>query len=378
MTKEFQNRERKRPPLVFIAEDLPKNLQVVYNILTKEGYDIAAAGDGKKALEMLRKLRPDLILLDVMMPEMNGFDLCRHLKQMPEVKDIPVIFLTAKAESEDIVEGLELGAVDYITKPFKQKELITRVKNHLALKFAREELKESNAAKDKLFSIISHDVRTPLQNLILSADLLKENFDAFDKERIREYVKKFCSNTYALSDMMENLLHWSRSQQHMLEPKPGQTEVAPLVSGVLDLYKDMAEKKQVALVNKAATDVSVYADEDMMNILLRNLVGNALKFTPKGGEITVETSEQDNNIDIAVSDTGVGIAPEDIPGLFILEGHKSTTGTAGEKGTGLGLILCRELVEKNNGAIGAGGEPGKGSCFTVSLPKDDTVAAAEW
>ncbi|MCP4151845.1 MAG: hybrid sensor histidine kinase/response regulator [bacterium] len=365
-------RKKKQPPLIFVAEDLPRNLQVVYNILKREGYDIAAAGNGRKALQMLQTLRPDLILLDIMMPEMDGLELCRRLKQIPELEEIPVIFLTAKVDTTDVVEGLELGAVDYITKPFKAKELATRVKNHLQYKFSREALKESNAAKDKLFSIIAHDVRDPLQNLLLSSDLLRQNIERFDKERITEYVGKFYDNTSILAAMMDNLLVWARSQQHMLEPLPGVIKVIPIVNKIIDLVKEATDKKNISIICDIPSEISVYADENMLRIVLRNLVSNAIKFI-SAGKITVSAKTNEDYIELSVSDSGVGIPPEALCGLFKLQSNKSTIGTAGEKGTGLGLILCRELVEKNNGTINVSSEPNKGTRFTITLPKDASV-----
>jgi two-component system sensor histidine kinase/response regulator len=155
-------------PLIFIVDDVPGNLQVLIHILKQEEYRIAAAGNGHQALDMIPAARPDLVLLDIMMPGMDGYEVCRQLKTNPAAADIPIIFLTAKAETADIVKGFELGAVDYVTKPFNPAELLVRVKTHLELKFSREKLTDLIAARDKFFSIIAHDLRNPVQNLILS------------------------------------------------------------------------------------------------------------------------------------------------------------------------------------------------------------------
>jgi two-component system sensor histidine kinase/response regulator len=146
-------------PLIFIVDDVPGNLQVLIHILKQEEYRIAAAGNGHQALDMIPAARPDLVLLDVMMPGMDGYEVCRQLKTNPAAADIPIIFLTAKAETEDIVKGFETGAVDYVTKPFNPAELLARVKTHLELKFSREKLTDLIAARDKFFSIIAHDLR---------------------------------------------------------------------------------------------------------------------------------------------------------------------------------------------------------------------------
>ncbi|MCP4213782.1 MAG: hybrid sensor histidine kinase/response regulator [bacterium] len=364
-----KNKRQTNAPVIFVAEDLPGNLQVLCGMLLKEKYKIAAAGDGIQALEMIPDVQPDLILLDVMMPGLNGFEVCKKLKQNPKTKDIPIIFLTAKAETEDVIKGFELGAVDYVTKPFNGAELLSRVKTHLELELARDELKELNATKDKFFSIIAHDLKNPLQNSILYSDTLQGQYDHCNDEQRKKYIDKFCTSTHRISALLENLLEWARSQKGIIQPHPESIRVRPLVEECIALSQDNADKKKISLTAAVDGEISVYADKNMLITVIRNLISNAAKFTNPGGRVTVEAAAgTDNTVDINVIDNGVGIQPPDIPNLFRLDVQKTTPGTAKETGTGLGLILCKEFVENNNGSITVTSQPGIKTTFNVSLP----------
>lgn len=360
--------EKQPKPLIFIAEDEPTNLQILYNILKKGNYRMAAAGNGKQALSMIPEACPDLILLDVMMPGMDGFEVCEKLKKIPGTKEIPVIFLTARIETTDVLKGFAVGAVDYVTKPFKGAELLSRIKTHVELKFARERLKELNATKDKLFSIIAHDLRNPLQVLLFSAELLCKHFDDFDGEKKKDFINKIYSGTNQISELLENLLEWSKSQRGVIESHLEKIDLSILAEENINLFKENAEKKNIRLRSVIGSGFYAFADRNMIDIILRNLVSNAIKFTNAGGKVTINASVRSKIVHVSVSDTGIGIDEEDIAYLFRIDKQKSTPGTAKEKGSGLGLILCKEFIEKNNGTIGVTSTPGEGSTFTFTLP----------
>ena len=187
--KKIEKSELIKDSVVLIVDDIPENLQVLGNILSAYGLDIGVATDGLQALENVKFQKPDLILLDIMMPGMDGFEVCEKLKSNPETSNIPVIFLTAKSQTEDIVKGFEVGAVDYVTKPFNSAELLVRVFNHLELKKAKDkierqndELKEMNDAKNKFFSIISHDLRGPFSGLLGLTSLIINEEQEIEKK----------------------------------------------------------------------------------------------------------------------------------------------------------------------------------------------------
>jgi two-component system sensor histidine kinase/response regulator len=371
MTNKNKNKEKQKKPLILVTEDDPKSMEVVCNTLRKEGYWLAMADNGQQALEMVPEARPDLILLDIRMEGIDGWQVCERLKKNPKTKDIPIIFLTALVETSDIVKGFAIGAVDYITKPFKKEELLSRVKTHLDLKFAREELKEINATKDKFFSIIAHDLRNPLQCLKLSAEFLYFDYDSLDDEERKDYTQKFYDNSNLIAALLENLLAWSQSQQGIIEPHPKKIDLHKLTAENIDLLKENARKKNIAVSSRVKPETFAFADESMIRTVIRNLLSNAVKFTGPGGKVEVSTtiSADGNSMDISISDDGVGISAEDIDTLFRIDVIKKVSkGTDNEKGTGLGLILCKEFVEKNNGSIHVTSEPGKGSRFTFTLP----------
>jgi len=178
---------------VLIVDDVPKNIQLAGSILQKEGYHISFANNGETALNLTKTNDFDLILLDIMMPEMDGFEVCGQLKQKPETRDIPIIFLTAKTGTESTIKGFEIGAVDYVTKPFNEKELLARVRTHLELRDAQKNLREANATKDKFFSIIAHDLKNPFNALLGLSKLLLQNFDIFDDDKKNILSRVFSS-----------------------------------------------------------------------------------------------------------------------------------------------------------------------------------------
>jgi len=372
MTNKNKNKEKQKKPLILVTEDNPKSMEVVCNILRKEGYWLAMADNGQQALEMVPEARPDLILLDIRMEGIDGWEVCEQLKKNPKTKDIPIIFLTAKAETVDKVKGFKIGAVDYITKPYRREELLSRIKTHLDLKFAREELKELNATKDKFFSIIAHDLRNPLQCLMLYAESLYFDYDSLDDEKRKDYTHKFYNNSNLIAALLENLLEWSQSQQGIIDPHPKKIDLHALAAENIDLLKENAKKKNITVSSQIKPKNFAFADKNMIRTVIRNLLSNAVKFTNPGGKVEVNSSisADGDSVDITISDNGVGISAEDIDTLFRIDvKKKKNKGTDNEKGTGLGLILCKEFVEKNNGSIRVTSEPGKGSRFTFTLPR---------
>jgi signal transduction histidine kinase len=386
---------------ILIVDDMPENLQVLALTLNDEGYKVAFASSGKQALQIAKSKTPDLILLDVQMPDMNGYQTCEALKSDEQTKDIPIIFLTAKHELDDIVKGFNIGAIDYITKPFNQAELLARVSTHLQLKFYRDELiqknlkiekdaenlselnkelleseaklKELNHTKNKFFSIISHDLRGPFAGLLGLSQLMVTEYENLSQEDFKSMTENLYASTKKLFSLVENLLIWSRSQMEKIEYKPIRESIAFAVENVLGYYSDSAEQKQITVKNYIDESVIAYFDPNLISTVLRNLVNNAIKFSYPGSEVSVDYFEFDDSfIAVKVSDKGVGMAPEDLEKVFKLETKHSTPGTGSEIGTGLGLMLCKEFIEKQGGAIWIDSKVGKGSDFIFTLPKKES------
>ena len=372
-------------PIVLIVDDITENLQLLGTILDEHDIEFSYATNGKEALELVSFSKPDLILLDVNMPEMNGYEVCEILKSDKETKEIPVIFLTAKTEPEDIVKGLTVGGIDYITKPFNAKELITRVKSHLDLSISKQiisaqneqlnklniELKETIATKDKFFSIIAHDLKDPFHTLVGFSNLILSTFDERKPEDIKRLVKFIHQSSVHGFDLLNNLLDWSRSQTGTIKYNPTSIRLSSLMDDLLLLLNKTAEKKELQLISAIPEDCTVFADEKMMQTVIRNLVSNALKFTTPGGIVRIESRVLEDETEIIVSDTGLGIPEEHLSKLFNISENHSTMGTDNERGTGLGLLLCKEFVEKNGGSIKVKSEPGKGSEFSFLIPNSN-------
>jgi two-component system, sensor histidine kinase and response regulator len=355
---------------ILIVDDVPKNIQVAANILQQEGYQMAFAQNGKAAISQIQSNRFDLILLDIMMPGMDGFEVCRQLRENPETRNIPIIFLTAKTDTESILKGFEVGAVDYVTKPFNGSELSARVRTHLALKRAQEDLLEANATKDKFFSIIAHDLKNPFNALIGLSKLLLNNYDSFGDVKRKDFVQMIHRSSEQGFKLLENLLDWSRMQTGKMEWQPLEIDLNIYAFENISLLNAAAENKNIRLSSLIARDTMVYADANMIRMVIRNLLSNAIKFTPEGGEVKIASRSSEGYEEVTVSDTGIGMSEEDIGKLFRIDVHHSSPGTADEQGTGLGLILCKEFVEKNGGKIWVKSEVGKGSEFNFSVPKE--------
>ncbi len=572
---------------ILIVDDNLASLDFLTVVLTGHGYQVRVASSGQAALEALRETLPDIVLLDLMMPKMDGYEVCQQLKAHESTRDIPVLFISAQDETMDKVKAFEVGGVDYITKPFGVQEVLARVRTHLVLRdmqkrlqeqniqlkqeiterkqtevslqhrnrelsllnqvgqmfgssleleqvlatilgeiqslldvfsislwlivpendelvcmqakgpgsddvtnwrlplgqgitgqvaqhgesrlvidtwadeqhfravdkqsgvairsmlsiplrakgtviavlnlvdtrighftqndlillepiataaaiaienaqlyttaqqeiserkraeaallSAHNELKEKNvqlqelnASKDKFFSIISHDLRSPFNTLLGFAQLLTENVERYNKDQIKSYVDKLYTSAERLYALLENLLTWSRLQRGVMEYEPEDINILEIAEDNIGLFLSKADQKQIGLTSSISQEILTYADYNMVNTVVRNLISNALKFTKAGDTVDISVREYSAHIEVAVSDSGIGISQEDRHKLFRIDVQHSNVGTAGEAGTGLGLVLCQELVERNSGRIWVESEVGKGATFRFTLPR---------
>ncbi|MEJ5244762.1 MAG: hybrid sensor histidine kinase/response regulator [Bacteroidota bacterium] len=369
--------------LILVVDDNPKNLQILSAVLYKEGYTVLFASNGKQALDMAQNQVPDLILLDINLPDIDGFEVCKKLKQNSLTKDIPIMFITGRIETEDIVLGFKVGAVDYITKPFNIVELLSRVGTHLNLKRSRDEvvryskelektqaeLKQAIAQRDKFFSIIAHDLRGPFTGFIGLSELLVDAYDSLERADIQQIANSMNSAAKKLFEFLENLLEWSRSQIGGLQYNPIIIDVHDLFDRVSSLFKDTANNKKIEFVKEIQDDLFIWADNYQTNTILRNLVSNAIKFSYPNSKIILGARDIGDSVEIYVKDFGVGISDEAKDKVFRIEAKYTTPGTENEPGTGLGLVLCKELAEKQNGVLYFETEKNKGTTFFVKLPK---------
>lgn len=352
---------------ILIVDDQPQNIQLIGTLLRNK-YNLYVADNGEKAIKIAIDKKPDLILLDIMMPSLSGFEVCRILKSNTDTLEIPVIFLTAKNESEDIVTGFSLGAVDYITKPFKREEVLVRIANHIKLKETENELKKRNQEKDRFFSIIAHDLKNPLSGFMGLTEMVMEKIDNFKQDELKHYIEIMNSSASQLYKLLANLLEWARLQMGNVKFEPTYNNLSELVDKVFYLLKGNTEKKSIKVENNISENLGFVFDLNMLESVLRNLISNAVKFTKPEGSISVSAKTEDGNVIISVKDTGIGMPDKLKNKIFKLSEIVSRRGTNGEESTGLGLILCKDLVERNNGKIWFESEIETGTTFYISLP----------
>ncbi len=359
---------------ILLVDDVMVNIKMLRQILQVAGFTTVDCGTGGEALTLAKKFLPELILLDIQLPDMDGYEVCRRLKEVPETKDIPVLFLTGSTGSDAVVKGFNAGAVDYITKPFNGEELLARVRTHLELRRGRERLKELLATKDKLFSIISHDLRGPIGAIssILQSDYFMPGSmgDASNK-RMFEMLKNTAEKSFQL---LENLLDWSRSQRGHWTAHPTLFNLDPLIKGTMEIFEYKLEEKNLTVGYDLGKDSIVFCDKKMLQTILRNLVSNSIKFTPRGGAISFRFRRFGDQGILTVEDTGKGMKPEIMNAVLKPAGYITTKGTEGEGGSGLGLILCKELLEKCEGTLSLESEEGKGTSIHMTLPVEPVIA----
>lgn len=376
MTKEVTEKSS-----ILIVDDKAENLQLIGSLLRKD-YHLYVADNGESAVKIAIDKRPDLILLDIMMPVMTGFEVCTIIKQNSDTRDIPVIFLTAKNEAEDIVEGFRLGAVDYITKPFKKDEVLIRISTHIRLKETEKELIKKNSEiekyaselqvlnqeKDKFFSIIAHDLKNPISGFLGLTEMVGERVESFSSDELKHYMSLMNTSAGQLYTLLINLLEWSKLQMGTVEFVPSSNNLRNLVSKIINQVNTLVKDKNISCVNSVPQDITFVFDLYMLETVLRNLVNNAVKFTKKDGSVVISAEIKEGNAVISVKDSGIGMPPVLAAKIFSLKEVVSRKGTNGEPSSGLGLLLCKSFVEKNNGSIWFETEQNIGTVFFVSLP----------
>jgi len=355
-----------RPEKILIVEDDEVSRLLTSRILEASGFNIYNSFNGDEALVEAEKLLPDLILLDVSMPGISGFEVCKILKNKKETKDIPIIFLTGKTEYQDLVEGFLVGGVDYIKKPFNKFELLARVNTHLELKKSKDKIVEQNKIKDKFFSIIAHDLKSPLSSLTSLAEIMNEEFSDLSNDEIKKFIGLIYNSSRNVLSLIENLFTWSRSQIGTLEIVNEEIEIRHEIKRSIESLRSSARDKNIEIVFNNEHDLVILSDRKIFKLVIANLISNGIKFTNKDGLIEISFHQANGKVDINIKDNGIGFEKEDKEKLFKLESHFNTRGTNDEKGTGLGLILCKELLSKVGAQISFISEKDKGSCFTVS------------
>ena len=362
---------------LLVVDDVQTNVLLLKALLGKEGYGILVANNGQEALEVIRNENPDLILLDVMMPGMDGFEVAERLKSEEFRCEIPIIFLTALDDTQSIVNGFKLGVGDFISKPFRKEELMVRIKHQLSLVAARriieeknEELRKTIAGRDKMYSVIAHDLRSPMASMkmLLNTIMMSVEKDKIDPD-IFDMLEMSNKTSEEVFSLLDNLLKWTKSQLGKLTVIPQNLDISGLAAGVVEVMNSVADVKHIKLIRTDHESFFVYVDIEMIKSILRNLISNAVKFSNPDSEIKVGIKAEDGKVIVSVTDSGKGIKKEDQHKLLKDSTHFTTYGTNSEEGSGLGLLLCRDFARKNGGELWFESEENLGSVFSFSLPQ---------
>ena len=360
---------------VLIVDDVVSNVLLLKILLANEKFQVCTASNGKDCIEISRKEHPDLILLDVMMPDLNGFDTAVILKKGEDTKDIPIIFLTALNTPQDLVHGFQVGASDFLTKPFNKEELVMRVTQQISLVAAKRIIEQQNQElratlnnRDKMYSVIAHDLRSPMASIRMVLNLVVASTSPETVgEEIYNLLDQANRESEEVHDLLDNLLKWTKSQTGRLNVVKQELELNDIIPGVVEIFDNIAATKHIKLELKSESDsLKVEADNDMLKTVVRNFLSNAIKFSPADSTIEITMTKENEFAKVSVRDHGVGIASDRLDSII----HKGETtyGTGGEEGSGLGLQLCQDFARKNGGDCTVESVEGEGSTFSVLIP----------
>ncbi len=361
-------------PSILVVDDTPANLQMLVGMLKLSGYRPRPVTSGVQALQAARAEPPHLVLLDVNMPEMNGFQVCAQLKADPRLAAIPVIFISAMSDTLDKVRGFQAGGVDYVTKPFQVDEVKARVAAQLELCRQRrelqagyEKLRRSEQMRDELVHMIVHDLRSPLTAVLANLELLREDADKLP-EPSREDVERSLHVARQMMRLINGVLDVSKMEADKMTLQRSECDVVGLIGGTLSDFKGLVGTR--ALVFEHPDEpLPAVVDEQVLTRIVQNLLANALRVTPAQGEIRVAVAAQDSHILVRVNDNGPGIAPELRERIFDKFAQAEDRRARKTHTTGLGLTFCKLAVQAHGGQIGVDSELGQGASFWFTLPR---------
>ncbi len=356
---------------VLVVDDEPANIFFLKGLLKEEGYLVTTASDGRECLDNLNVNKPDVILLDIMMPDISGIEVLEKIQENIKLKDIPVIMVTAKTESLDVEEALDKGAVEYIRKPIDEIELLARLRTTLRIKKQEDRLRDMLQSKKDFIEIISDDLRTPFSSISGFAQLLY--YDKKLAEHLnsnnKDFLKYIIDTSNNIVDYFNKLLNWTKIEARELKLRLSDVNLLKLINTSIVSYTTVISDKNINVIKEIDEDFEVRVDQIYFGQLIMNLLSNAVKFTPKNGEIKFSATDDKNITRIIISDSGLGISdiePEEMFGRFI---HTPVRGTKGEKGNGLGLGICKKIIDAHGFKITYESVPREGTDFIITIPK---------
>jgi len=385
-----------RRPHVLIVEDNPANIELMKEQLHGEGYDVEAVLDGEQALSYVSKTRPDIILLDIMIPKRSGFEVCKIIKTTAETRSIPVIMVTALKDMESRVKGIAVGADDFLSRPVDRTELISRVKSMLRIKQLDDELsRESRTARESNEKLelqqrvlksmstqlmqashlkyefivnMSHALRTPLNVIIGFSEMLQDGLVGMLTDKQAKYVTNILEGGRELQLLIANIMDVFKIDTGKVQLETTEFSMKDAIQSSLRTFEPEAQRENIKIDVRIADDVSrICADPQKLGTVLDNILSNAFKFTPRGGTVTVSADLSDDFVQVCVTDSGPGLAPEECEKVFSEFYKVSSSGTS-TSGSGLGLTIAKKLVMMHGGEIWAERRKQGGARFCFTLP----------
>lgn len=360
---------------ILLADDSVSNLEKMKSLLAGENFKLIPTLDADEVF-LLAKLRlPDVIIVRLALEEGKGVTVVRQLKESSLTKHIPLLYLTIPNRYEDFRQVADYEGVEFISRPLSKKELMLRVNNQLLLLELQRIIERQNEriqsvarSKDKLYSVIAHDLRAPIGTLKMILDALDHQKEKISDSNIKHLIKMLRETTDEAYLLLENLLLWSNNRNGLLQPCMQEFSFSKATKEVIALQENIAEAKGVTIFNRIKDSFMVCADVNMMKTVLRNLLSNAIKFSYTGGKIDVDCEESNGFVIVSVRDYGQGISKEQQRGLLEDGLHFLSYGTQKEKGSGLGLLLCKDFVHMHHGKLWFESEEGTGTTFYFSMP----------
>jgi len=357
-----------REPLVLIVDDQPANIQLLGQMLSDAGYEVMPASSGEQALARAQARQPDLVLLDMMMPGMDGFELCRRLKADPKLLEVPTIFLTAATEREFLVRAFELGAVDYITKPFVAEELLARVRTHVNLKRATEHLRLIVRERDDVTAIVAHDLKNPISNIRFAAQMLRR--PSITPERHAGLVDDIVSCCDEAIEFVQRFLQRRAAIERVRALDSAVVDLGQIADRAIARQQAAAEARGVRLV-RGGRPLAAQGDPAALRNVLQNLLSNAIRYAPPGSSIDVQLdSDRPGYARVFVMDRGPGIPASERTKLFQRFARIAHVDIDADESlsTGLGLAIARDDIEQMGGYLWFEPRAGGGSVFAFELP----------
>jgi two-component system sensor histidine kinase/response regulator len=366
---------------ILIVDDNVRNLDLLAQLLRGHGYRVRPANSGARALRAALSAPPELVMLDVSMPEMDGYEVCRRLKAEPATREVPVIFISALDEAMDKVKAFGVGAADYVTKPFQIEEVLSRIECHLRLaRLVRDletnnaELQRLNEQKNRFLGMAAHDLRTPLAVVLMYTEYLSHVAGGRLGAEEKEFLETIARSAGNMLELVTELLDVTRIEAGQLQLNLAPASLEDALRRTVRAHGLLAAKKNVGVELQDAAELEPLAlDIGKIVQVLDNLIGNAVKYSPPGSTARVSLSRRADEVVISVTDEGPGIPPDEHEKLFTFFGRTSVKPTAGERSTGFGLAIARRIVEGHGGRLWVESEPGRGSTFSFTLPLQPTA-----